>query len=736
MADVYLRPEDVSPQDARNVLAFLNAAQSAQEIADAVEIPEERDVGVIVAQHILDRRQKLGGFTNLQEVADVRQVGPERFTEIVTTLRGIPASSEIVTTLRGIPASSLMSNPVGGGFGYKRIVDNTRGDVTIVSNDPFGQALRDTLTNATAGDVVYVDDNEEIDLSRDKTPIEIHEGVTLASGRGRDDSLGALIYTTETTEHLTMLEVVGSGVRVTGLRLRGPEPSVGDKKDKNFPRSVAIHCSSANLEVENCELSGWTHAGVFLQRATNSRIHHNYFHHNQHWDLGYGVLLDEADAFNDANVFDWCRHAIAGTGSPGTSYEARYNVFFENFYHYPLDMHKDRRNGIRYAGDRISIHHNTIYTAKQGTLTQTYISRQYGLINIEGEPRERSYIFNNRFEVERLEKTILSNTYPAISQTYYVDNKSTAPYEIDEIRGENFDNIEVSGNNYKPQYTASSALVARTANGELLLYKFPFYVHGSLKVGHGFNFTHYLVGNWTGGGSDDLVVRNANGDLLLYKFPFYVGSLKVGHGFNFTHYLVGNWTGGGKDLIVRNSSGELYLYRYPFYDHEAVKVGSGFNFTHYLVGKWTGSDTDDLICRTAGGDVFLYPFDGGTFYGQGGPIDIGSGWDFTHYFVGKWTGSDTDDLVVRTAGGAMFLYPFDGGTFYGQGGPIDIGSGWDFTHYFVGKWTGSDTDDLVVRTAGGDLFLYPFDGGTFYGTWGGQVGHAWHFADYLVGKWQ
>jgi len=86
MAENYIRPEDVSPQDAKKVLYFLNAAQTAEEIAETIEIPGERDVGIRVAQNILDRRQELGGFKNLAEVADVPHVGPERFTEIITIL--------------------------------------------------------------------------------------------------------------------------------------------------------------------------------------------------------------------------------------------------------------------------------------------------------------------------------------------------------------------------------------------------------------------------------------------------------------------------------------------------------------------------------------------------------------------------------------------------------------------------------------------------------------------------
>ena len=82
----YIRPEDVRPARARQVLNFLNAAQTAEEIATAVEIPDELDVGVRLGQRILDRREQLGRFANLQQVADIPLIGPERFTEIVTTL--------------------------------------------------------------------------------------------------------------------------------------------------------------------------------------------------------------------------------------------------------------------------------------------------------------------------------------------------------------------------------------------------------------------------------------------------------------------------------------------------------------------------------------------------------------------------------------------------------------------------------------------------------------------------
>lgn len=88
-----IKPEDVQMKKAKKILSFLNAAKTANEIADAIEFPGERDVGIKVARNILDRRQELGGFKNIKQVADVPQVGPERFTEIVDALGGIKKSN-------------------------------------------------------------------------------------------------------------------------------------------------------------------------------------------------------------------------------------------------------------------------------------------------------------------------------------------------------------------------------------------------------------------------------------------------------------------------------------------------------------------------------------------------------------------------------------------------------------------------------------------------------------------
>lgn len=90
MAQVYLEPSDLSPAQRARVLAALNSASSAPALAAAIEIPGELDIGVRLAQRLLDARDALGGrFGTLQQVRAVRLIGPERFTEICAAVLGL-----------------------------------------------------------------------------------------------------------------------------------------------------------------------------------------------------------------------------------------------------------------------------------------------------------------------------------------------------------------------------------------------------------------------------------------------------------------------------------------------------------------------------------------------------------------------------------------------------------------------------------------------------------------------
>jgi DNA uptake protein ComE-like DNA-binding protein len=82
-----IRPESVAPADAAAILAAVNGAQSARALADAIELPNEPDVGLRIAAGILERRAALGGaFTDVAQLLSVPEIGPVRFTRIVRAL--------------------------------------------------------------------------------------------------------------------------------------------------------------------------------------------------------------------------------------------------------------------------------------------------------------------------------------------------------------------------------------------------------------------------------------------------------------------------------------------------------------------------------------------------------------------------------------------------------------------------------------------------------------------------
>ena len=279
-------------------------------------------------------------------------------------------------------------NPIGGGKGYKKFVTEIHYKVKT-----YKELIR-AIKKSKPFRTIYIDDNAVIDMTG-KERISIPVGVTLASGRGRNNSQGALLFS-DKLDTCPLLSTGGPKVRITGLRLRGPDPErrteqmqqlYKEGKYYSIPNSDGIMSLYSELEVDNCELWGWSHASISLKKGASAYIHHNHIHHNQRQGLGYGICLNEADAVIEANLFDWCRHAIAGTGMPGTSYEACYNIVLENANSYSFDMHggADRKDGTDIAGDWIHIHHNTFRATHKSAII------------INGRPRQRAEIHHNWF---------------------------------------------------------------------------------------------------------------------------------------------------------------------------------------------------------------------------------------------------------------------------------------------------------------------------------------------------
>lgn len=300
-------------------------------------------------------------------------------------------SSNLYAEIETFGAQADTRGPIGGGEGYKNLV--TKSTYLVKSRNELLAALK----KAKSGEVVYIEDEARIDLTFFHD-IVIPGGVTLASGRGRDKSLGALIFTTQERTH-TLFITGGEGVRVTGLRLKGPDTSrrikeLGELKRKDpyaynhYPDSRGIRAIYPKLEVDNCELWGWSASAISLwPGASNTYIHHNNIHHNQRFGLGYGIAVSKADALIEYNLFDWNRHDIMSPGFDGSSYEACNNIVLENSYSHNFDVHGhwDSQRDRFIAGTSIKIHHNTFKNIK------------YPAIGIRGCPTEEAQIHHNWF---------------------------------------------------------------------------------------------------------------------------------------------------------------------------------------------------------------------------------------------------------------------------------------------------------------------------------------------------
>ncbi len=287
--------------------------------------------------------------------------------------------------------------PIGGGAGYQHII--TRGDYQVADLDSLVAAL----AKATPGQTVFIAPDAEIDLTTliyvEKFVLEIPEGVTLASNRGYRGSKGALLIS-DSLNTPKMVQVTGPNVRITGLRLQGPNPKrylehhrkafgpggEGNAYYYKFPVSRGIQVAGKHFEMDNCEISACSHAGVFLEDGDNHHIHHNFIHHCQYNGLGYGIAHKKASSLIEYNQFDSNRHSIAGTGEPGCGYTARHNIELGTSLSHCFDMHggKDRKDGTNIAGTTIEIYNNTFYPPQAA-------------IGIRGNPLNKAEVYQNWF---------------------------------------------------------------------------------------------------------------------------------------------------------------------------------------------------------------------------------------------------------------------------------------------------------------------------------------------------
>ena len=105
--------------------------------------------------------------------------------------------------------------------------------------------------------------------------LQLPAGVTLAGDRGSHGAAGPLLFCNTLPDQRGLLSA-GTDARLTGLRIRGPEPAIAEIGEYRRTSTMGMS-TSTNVEVDNCEISHFNHSGVNI-RGKNVRVHHCFIH--------------------------------------------------------------------------------------------------------------------------------------------------------------------------------------------------------------------------------------------------------------------------------------------------------------------------------------------------------------------------------------------------------------------------------------------------------------------------
>jgi hypothetical protein len=174
----------------------------------------------------------------------------------------------------------------------------------------------------------------------------------------------------------------------------------------------------------------------------------------------------------------------------------------------------------------------------------------------------------------------------------------------------------------------------------------------------------------------------------------------------------GDLTGDGRpDVMVRDTSGltrivsgvgagRLGQVYGPFGSLAGVRKPS--------LGPMVGSAAADVVGRNAAGQLVVVPNNGLTNLGAPLPTNLKVPTATQVLDVGDWNRDGNNDVVVRTAGGDLLvLYPGLGNGRFGQ--PRSLGSGWKAITRLtaVGDVTGDGYPDLMGAIGSGPLTIFP-----------------------------
>ena len=358
----------------------------------------------------------------------------------------LPLSEEELLSLSNEDVQRPFNPAIGGGDAYDpdafEGADGYPHGGRVTSDDADYVAtnrseLQDALDQASSGDVVWIPGDETIDATGPaedntyygNTPFVVPAGVTVASDRGQDGSKGAKLTKTRPDVAATF-RVVADDVRITGLRLIGPEPEFYTKDDRGVDSIYGVGVSMGvwiegpsdygadtvsgdtegveNVEVDNCHFSGFIYNCIRVNGFSwigSPPLENVYIHHNEMVDtpspgLGYGVnVMANANPLVEYNYFDNNRHATAGSGTVGCGYTARSNLFGPRTRGHVIDMHGSGGS----AGVELVVEDNVVLATESPYDAPDPIEQGVQeSVKIRAAPEEQAVIRGNWFFNDRI----------------------------------------------------------------------------------------------------------------------------------------------------------------------------------------------------------------------------------------------------------------------------------------------------------------------------------------------
>ncbi|MER7758593.1 VCBS repeat-containing protein [Streptomyces sp. NPDC097619] len=154
----------------------------------------------------------------------------------------------------------------------------------------------------------------------------------------------------------------------------------------------------------------------------------------------------------------------------------------------------------------------------------------------------------------------------------------------------------------------------------------------------------------------------------------------------------------------------MYVYQGRLH-HENDDLGAGWGAFNALVGPGdlSGDGKGDLLARDRSGVLWLYRGNGrGTAVGS--KSKIGAGWGGFDRLLGggDFTGDGRADLIARTTGGTLYVYPGTGNASAPFGAKVKIGTGFGVYNKMAspGDMNGDGRADLVGTDSQGNAYRY------------------------------